>query len=834
MSSYVSVLLPLPLPEPFTYLLPESLAGKVKEGSRVIVPFGKKKHYTGIVVSAIAARPREDIEVKEIERLLDEYPIVKRPQRQLWEWVAEYYCCTPGEVMRAALPAGLKIESETFIVGAEDYEEDPSSPLTEREVVILQILDHENKRLSVADIEKKTGFGNVNAIISRLVDKGAVMVAEKLVERYRPQHIPSIRFIVGDGTDPANAVSAAFEAVKGAPKQEAALLTLLELQGVNRRNAPPRNVSRAELMERAGVTASILAALRDKGLVEFYKHEVNRFVYHGGPTQPLPSLTESQKTALKEIHRSWMDKDVTLLRGVTSSGKTEIYIHLINDVMSRGRQVLMLVPEIALTTQLTDRLQKVLGDKVIVYHSKFSDNERVDLWRKILKSKEPFVVVGARSSVFLPFENLGLIIVDEEHDPSYKQQDPAPRYNGRDTAMVLARMHGAKTLLGSATPAIDTYWKATEGKKFGLVELTERYGGARMPKMELIDMTRAGKRGEVSGAFAFTTINMAKKALEGGHQIILFLNRRGYAPVAICRQCGYIPKCQHCDVSLTYHKRLDKLVCHYCGSEYPLPLVCPSCKSPSVELAGYGTERIADDIDRCFPDVKVTRMDLDTTRNKAAYSNLISDFSKGESKILVGTQMVTKGLDFEGVSMVAAVNSDAMLSMPDFRAAERTFNMLQQVAGRAGRRSSEGTDEATVAIQTRTPGHPLFPFLLNHDYIGFYSHEIEERRAFLYPPFVRIVNIYVKHADPRLADEAAEAYAAELRKILGDHRISGPQEPPVGRIQTLYIRKIMLKLEPAISMRSLHQALDQIYASLRAIGRESFRRVVIYPDVDPV
>ena len=833
MSNYVSVLLPLPLPEPFTYLVSDPLIGKVKEGCRVIVPFGKKKHYTGIVVSAIAAKPREDIEVKEIERLLDEDPIIKRPQRQLWEWVAEYYCCTPGEVMRAALPAGLKIESETFVVGVENYEEDPASPLSEREVVVLQILDHENKRLSVADIEKKTGFSNVNALISRLVDKGAVMVAEKLVERYRPQHIPSIRFIVPDGISPATAVSSAFEAVKGAPKQEAALLTLLELQGVNRRTASPRNVSRAELMERSGVTAPILAALRDKGLVEFYKHEVNRFAYSGAPTLPLPQLTEAQKNALDAIHKSWFDKDVTLLRGVTSSGKTEIYIHLINDVMTRGRQVLMLVPEIALTTQLTDRLQKVLGNKVIVYHSKFSDNERVDLWRKILKSKEPMVVVGARSSVFLPFENLGLIIVDEEHDPSYKQQDPAPRYNGRDTAMVLARMHGAKTLLGSATPAIDTYWKATEGKKFGLVELTERYGGARMPRMELVDMTRAYKRGEVSGAFAYTTVNMAKKALDAGDQIILFLNRRGYAPVAICRQCAYIPKCEHCDVSLTYHKRLDKLVCHYCGSEYPLPLVCPSCKSPSVELAGYGTERIADDIDRCFPNVKVTRMDLDTTRNKDAYSNLISDFSKRESKILVGTQMVTKGLDFDGVSMVAAVNSDAMLSMPDFRAAERTFNMLQQVAGRAGRRSTEGKDEATVAIQTRTPGHPVFPFLLNHDYLGFYNHEIEERRTFLYPPFVRIINIYVKHADPRLADDAAEVYATELRKVLGDSRVSGPQEPPVGRIQTLYIRKIMLKLEPAISMRNLHRALDDIYIRVRGTGRESFRRAVIYPDVDP-
>lgn len=832
MPRYVSVLLPLPIPGEFTYLAPDEMVNSLTDGCRVIVPFGKKKHYTGIIVSPYASAPPEGVEIKMIERILDNEPIIKRPQRQLWEWVADYYCCTTGEVMKAALPAGLKIESETFVEFSEDFEEEADHPLSEREAVILQILSHESKQLSVIELERKTGFANVSSIVSRLVERGAVIIAEKLVERYRPQRIPSVRFIVPEGKDAAVAVAEAFAAVKGAPKQEAALLALIELQGVNRKVS--HEVSRADLLDRSKVTSPILAALRDKGLVEFYNREINRFSYPGGPVLPLPTLTAAQNEALKAIHHSWLEKGITLLHGVTSSGKTEIYMHLMEYVMKQGRQVLMLVPEIALTTQLTGRLQRVFGHKVIVYHSKFSDNERVDLWRKLLHTKEPVIVVGARSSVFLPFENLGLVIVDEEHDASYKQQDPAPRYNGRDTAMVLARMHGAKVLLGSATPAVDTYWKATAGGKFALVELSERYGGAVLPQIEFVDMTRARKRGEANGAFADITAGMVRQTIGAGDQVIMFLNRRGYAPVAVCRQCAFTPKCEHCDVTLTYHKRIDRLVCHYCGAEYSMPLTCPSCKSPSVEVAGYGTERIADDISRCFPDAKVTRMDLDTTRNKDAYSNLIADFSNRKSQILVGTQMVTKGLDFGGVGMVVAVNPDAMLSMPDFRAAERTFNMLEQVAGRAGRNPDAKGERSKVVIQTRTPDHPIFSFLSGHDYAGFYTHEIAERQQFRYPPFVRIVNIYLKHPDPRLADDAALKYASALRAVFGEQRITGPQEPPVGRVQSLYIRKIMLRIEPSISMSKVHRSLDEIYARLRMGGGESFRRATVYPDVDPM
>ncbi len=832
-NTFASVLLPLPLPAPFTYSIPDEMRGRIKDGSRVIVPFGRKKQYTGIVVTTSAPRPAEDIQVKPIERLLDDYPIIRRPQRQLWEWLAEYYCCTVGEVMRAALPAGLKIESETFIQTVDDFEENRLNPLSEREITLLQFINHAEKRISVGELERKSGISNTGAIISKLVDKGAVMVAERLVERYRPLRIPSVKLVIPEGCDEIMAVSKAFEAVKGAPKQEAALLTLIELQGLNRRNQPHNHVSRADLLERSAVTSAVLLAMQRKGIIEFYRREINRFSFAGGPTIPLPSLTEAQNEALDRIHKSWLEKEVTLLHGVTSSGKTEIYMHLMDFVIKQKRQVLMLVPEIALTTQLTERLQRVFGDRIIVYHSKFSDSERVDIWRRLLDSSDPAIIVGARSSVCLPFHNLGLVIVDEEHDQSYKQQDPAPRYNGRDTAMMLARMHGAKTLLGSATPAVDTYYKATEGNRFGLVTISQRYGGANLPRIELIDMTRAYKRGETAGAFAARTVALARHTLEFNRQVIMFLNRRGYAPVAVCRQCAYTPKCVHCDVSLTYHKHLDKLVCHYCGAQYPLTLVCPSCKSPSIEVCGYGTERIADDILRSFPDVSVARMDLDTTRNKDAHSQLISEFSARKSQILVGTQMVTKGLDFDGVSMVAVINPDSMLSMPDFRASERTFCMLEQVAGRAGRRNDTPDHDAVVAVQTRDPQNPVFSFLLAHDYMGFYTHELEQRRRFNYPPFVRIVNIYIKHADPRMADEAASIYASALRAVFGSKRISGPQEPPVGRVQSLYIRMLMLKLEPTISMRDVHSALDQIANHVRSNHRETFSNVVIQPDVDP-
>lgn len=822
---YADILLPLPLAGTFSYCVPEPMCGSIAVGHRVVVPFGTKKFYTGIVCG-LSHTPPMGFEVKPVAQLLDANPIIKRPQLQLWEWIADYYLCSVGEVFKAAMPAGLKVESETFVERAPDYEESPDNRLSEREVMILAVLSHADKRMSVGDIQKSTGISNVGGIVAKLLDKGAVMVSEKLVERYRSQKVRYVKLAIEKGDSAA--IEHAFAKVKRARKQEKTLLALMELSGFTRKDAPLREVTRDELTERAMVTPSIVKALADNGLVEEYVREVNRFRYNGLANGTLPALSAPQAEALDKIHRSWMDHDVTLLHGVTSSGKTEIYCHLIDYVLRQGRQVLYLVPEIALTTQLTMRLQKVFGQKVVVYHSKFSDNERVDIWKRLLDSAEPCVVIGARSSLFLPYSNLGLVIVDEEHETSYKQADPAPRYNGRDVAMVLARMHGAKTLLGSATPAIDTYYKALNGR-YGLVELTVRYGNATLPDIEIVDSLRARKRGEMNGIFTRSLASQVNEAVSDGKgQAILFLNRRGFAPRAVCKMCGWTPKCDCCDVALTYHRRIDKLVCHYCGNIYPLPTVCPACKEPGIEVVGYGTERVEDELQSAFPSLPVLRMDLDTTRNKDGYSDIIRDFSAGKARILVGTQMVSKGLDFGNVRVVGIVDADMMLNMPDFRASERAFNMMEQLAGRAGRRDAHGR----MIVQTRQPDHPVLGHLAAHDYRGFYSEEIMERERFLYPPFTRLICIYIKHRDAREVDALAVAYGRRLRELFGN-RVLGPEEPNVARVQSFFIRKLMLKVEINASMKKVKEILRNTLIEMHQARNSTIRSAVVYYDVDP-
>lgn len=822
---YAEILLPLPLAGTFSYSVPPEMAKTISPGHRVVVPFGAKKFYTGIVTALGHSAPG-NFEVKPIAQLLDRYPIIKRPQLQLWEWIADYYLCSTGEVFKAAMPAGLKVESETFIERAEDFEENSADRLSEREVMVLAVLQHEGKSMSVGEIQKVTGISNVGAIASRLLEKGAVVISEKLVERYRSQKVRYVKLAIERGDN--QGLEEAFSAVKGARKQEKAFMAMLELTGFTRQGTPLREVTREDLAERAMVTPAIIKALAEKKIVEEYIREVNRFKYNGLPSGKMPELSNPQSVALDQIHRSWMEHDVTLLHGVTSSGKTEIYCHLIDYVLRQGRQVLYLVPEIALTTQLTDRLQKVFGEKVVVYHSKFSDNERVDIWKRLLESGEACVVIGARSSLFLPFSSLGLVIVDEEHESSYKQTDPAPRYNGRDVAMVLARMHGAKTLLGSATPAIDTYYKATSGR-YGLVELTERFGNAELPDIKIVDSTRARRRGEMQGIFSR---ELAQKVMNvtstGKGQAILFLNRRGFAPRAVCKMCGWTPKCECCDVALTYHRRIDKLVCHYCGNIYPLPTVCPACKEPGIEVVGYGTERVEDEVESAFPDTPILRMDLDTTRNKDGYASIIRNFSEGKARILVGTQMVSKGLDFGNVKVVGIVDADGMLNMPDFRASERAFNMMEQLAGRAGRREGKGE----VIIQTRQPMHPVLEHVAAHDYKGFYSEEITERQRYLYPPFTRLICIYIKHRDPREADSLGVAYGKRLRELFGN-RVLGPEEPHVGRVQSFFIRKIMLKVELNASMKKVKEILRNTLIEMHEARNSAIRTAVVYYDVDP-
>lgn len=822
---FAEVLLPVPIYGTFTYRVPADMQESLRVGHRVIVPFGRRKSYTGIVAALTPVEPR-GYEIKDITIKIDDAPIVRHPQMKFWQWVADYYLCTPGEVMKAAVPAGLKIESETFISPVAGWEEDVADRLSVRETALLEaLLASGEKKVTLDWLGRKTGLSAVGPAVNSLLARGAVMISENLVERYHPRKETYVAISAAKGD--SSRLHEIFDSVKRGSKQEAALLTLIELSGFMRQALEkPLEVTRTQLMERSGVTSTVVATLAKKGLVDLVVKEIGRFSYSGVVSGELPVLTDRQKEVLGEIHRSWLDRPVTLLHGVTSSGKTEVYIHLIDYALRDGRQALFLVPEIALTTQLTARLQRVFGSKVVIYHSKFSDSERVEIWRRLLSSSEPCVVIGARSSVFLPFSSLGLVIVDEEHEAAYKQQDPAPRYNARDAAIVLASMHGAKTLLGSATPAVETYWKALQGR-FGLVELMERYGGASLPRMELVDMTAARKKGEVVGIFSNTTRSLINGAVSGGHQAIIFLNRRGYAPVARCKQCGYVPKCDKCDVSLTYHRRFDKLVCHYCGTPYAVPEVCPACKEPAIEVLGYGTERIEEEVEGFFPDVPMLRMDLDTTRCKDGYDRIIDDFSQGKAKILVGTQMVTKGLDFANVRVVSVANADTIINFPDFRSSERAFNMLEQVSGRAGRKDGEGV----VAIQTYSPSHPLFPFLLSHDYIGFYNHEIAERERYCYPPFVRIIYLYVKHKDSSCASAAANDMASRLRLLLGN-RVSGPEEPSVARVHTLYIRRIMLKIETNASISKVKELLRGVRVEMANNGKLS--GVTFYCDVDPM
>lgn len=821
--TYAEVLLPLPLTGFFTYKVPDMMAEAIRPGCRVVVPFGRTKFYTGIVAGLTPRRP-EWFETKEISQLLDSEPIVRHPQMKFWEWIADYYLCSQGEVFRAAVPAGLKLESETVVEVNPDFEEDPGDRLGERDLLVMNAVRRVPKKATLAAVARETGFRNTSAIVARLVERDALMVSENLVERYKTRKIEMVEMAIERGDSAA--LHAAFDSVKGAPKQEKALLTLIELSGFMRQGSDLCEVTRADLLDRSGVTSPIIIALENKGIVRRRKKEVSRFAPVSKATMPMPELTDSQREARDAIIKSWGEKDITLLHGVTSSGKTEVYISLIDRMLRSGRQVLYLVPEIALTTQLTTRLQRVFGPKVIIYHSRFSDSERVELWRRLLTTHEPIVVLGARSALFMPFASLGLIIVDEEHESSFKQQDPAPRYNARDAAMVLAGMHGAKTLLGSATPAVDTYYKALTGR-FGLVSLTERYGGSELPRVEIVDMAKARKKREVSGAFSLQLRRLINDAASADRQTILFLNRRGFAPMARCKMCGYVPKCENCDVSLTYHHGIDRLVCHYCGTPYDLPRVCPACREPGLEIIGYGTERIEEEIAASFPDIPVARLDRDTTRNKDDYERIIDEFSAGKDKMLVGTQMVTKGLDFGRVSVVGVINADATINQPDFRSAERAFNMLEQVAGRAGRRGDDGV----VAIQTYTPSHPLFGFLVSHDYVGFYNHEIEERRLYNYPPFTRIINIYLKHREQGRLHVLAGAYGRRLRELFGN-RVFGPEEPHVARIKQMHIMRIMIKIETEASMKKVKHILRETYLEMDAA--RALNGAQVYYDVDPM
>lgn len=822
---FADVILPLPLYSSYTYSVPEIMQDEVQVGSRVLVQFGKKKYYTGIV-EATHSNPPVGYDTKALTAVLDPEPILRYPQLNFWKWISDYYLCSPGEVYKAAVPTGLKPESETRITVNPDYEADPANPfkLTEHQALILMVLQ-EHKRITLAELEGETGIRNVAKALMPMLDAGIIEIDERLAEKYRPKKITVVTLDF-DRND-TQRLHECFDLVKRSNLQEKVLLTYLDLSGWMNHTSMVKTVTRQHLQEVAEVSPAIVKAMADKGIFKIEKKTINRFDNDDNqtPQLQLPVLSEVQSKVLKALDEGFRNHQIQLLHGVTGSGKTEIYTHLMAKAINAGHQVLFLVPEISLTTQLSDRLRKIFGNKLLVYHSKFSDSERVDIWRRLLTSNEPMVILGARSSVFLPFSHLGLVVVDEEHESSFKQYDPAPRYNARDAALMLARMHGARSLLGSATPAIETYYKALEGK-YGLVSLDERYEGSELPDVEIIDMKEMRKKKEVKGILSAPLRQRILSTMQEKRQAILFQNRRGFAPVVICEQCGWTPKCAHCDVSMVYHKNLDMLRCHYCGYASLLPPLCPACGQNSLKIFGYGTERIAEEIKEEFPDNNIARMDLDTTRNKDAYQNIIEDFAQHSTDILIGTQMVSKGLDFGDVATVGVLNADTLLNFPDFRSNERAFNMLEQVAGRAGRRQEKGK----VMIQTVNPGHEVLEHVKRHDYKGFYHKEIEERRKFSYPPFTKIINIYIRNKNPQMCDKAAVDFALALRKVFGD-RVLGPEKPFVSRIASYYIQSIMLKMEAGVSMKKVKDILRQVYASIS--NSMEMKSSMVHYDVDP-
>lgn len=819
---FADILLPLPIVGTFTYAIPDSMP-QPERGSRVIVQFGNKKYHTGIVTD-IHANPPGNYEVKEIMAVLDPNPVVRYPQLKFWNWIADYYLCTPGEVMRAALPSGLKIGSESFVGLGDSYDADADLQLTETQANLIQLLEH-NGPQRIADLEGKYKLERPQRDISRLAERGLVCVGEKSVERYKPKKITCVELCCD--RDDRDTLHGYFDLVSRSQRQEKVLVAYLDLSRWLNRSAQRAEVTKEELMSKSGATQGIIKALVDKKILRVFKKPVNRFADTSGVLGCAPSpLSAAQAKAYSEVTESMRSNAVTLLHGVTGSGKTEIYTHLIRQTLDSGRSVLYLVPEISLTTQLTDRLRRVFGKRLLVYHSKFSDNERVDIWRQVLTSPEPVFVLGVRSSVFLPFGNLGLVIVDEEHEASFKQYDPAPRYNARDAAIVLASMHGARTLLGSATPSVETYYKATNGK-YGLVTLSERFEGAVMPDVEIVDMREQRKKKLARGSISAPLGEATRHALQSGRQAIMFQNRRGFAPVVVCRECGWTPKCRNCDVSPVYHKNSHDLRCHYCGSVEMLPALCPACGQNSIDIFGYGTERIAEEMHSYFEGYRVARMDLDTTRSRDAYQEIIEEFAKGDTDILVGTQMVSKGLDFEKVNVVGVINADTLLNFPDFRSSERAFNMLEQVAGRAGRRKEKGK----VIIQTTDPQNDVLRYVRAHDYTGYYRDELEDRRKFAYPPFTRVINIYLKHRDAATLDRLAVAYTLHLRKIFGD-RVLGPERPFVARVANYHLQSVMLKVESNASMRKVKEILRDIYTHMASDPQT--RQLILYFDVDPV
>ena len=825
MPHFADILLPLALENTLTYGIPTDL--QLAVGQRVVVPLGKRKRYAGIVTRLHDEAPAEGVELKYVEEAVDEAPLLLPAQLQFWEWLANYYICTKGEVLKAALPSGLKLESEMRLIRAESPAD--VAEMTPLQQAIYHLLDAE-KPTTLEDITSKLKRTSIINTVRQMIENGWVEVRETMRESFRARTETYVR--LPESVVLEDKIDALFDGLRKGGKPYALLLAYTDLarSAAALRLRNPKllaEVSRSQLLQRVEGGDAALRALIEKGYLESYSVEVGRLkTCAATDTLGMRPLNDHQQRALEQIKTSFQQHDITLLHGVTSSGKTEVYMKLIEDTLAEGKQVLYMLPEIALTTQITTRLGRVFGDKMGVYHSKFPDAERVELWKRQLSDKAFPLILGVRSSLFLPFQNLGLIIVDEEHETSYKQQDPAPRYHARDAALVLAKQLGAKVLLGTATPSLESFYKARQ-KRYGFVEMRERFGGVELPEIIVEDVKELKRKKMMKTPFSPRLKDEISGALERKEQVILFLNRRGYSPVLDCHHCGWTPKCTQCDVSLTYHQREQRLVCHYCGKSYDVPRSCPNCHEADLRDIGYGTEKIQAAIEAVFPTARTARMDLDTTRSRAAYEQIIRKFQQGETDILIGTQMLTKGLDFDRVSVVGIINADQLTNMPDFRAHERAFQMLSQVAGRAGRRGKQGK----VVMQTRQVEHPLTQQVVTNDYFGMYAEQMQERQLFRYPPFYRVIHIFLKHRDDRTV-EAASAYLASLLRPHFPTDLLGPERPLVAKVQMQYIRKFMLKVAPNLQPASIRATLR---AARNVVAEHpEFKGLTIYYDVDPL
>jgi primosomal protein N' (replication factor Y) len=823
---FADVILPLPVEARFTYRVPQALNGQVAFGMRVVVPFGASKLYAAIV-ERVHENPPKQFTVKYILDVIDGRPVVSEAQYRLWQWMADYYMCTVGEVMAAALPSALRLASETKVKIHPDFDGE-ISVLTPHELNVVELLIH-RETMTVAEVGKTLQVAKVMPIIKSLVDKRAVITDEEIRNPYKPKKETVIR--LASPYDNEAAFMAMLDQLNAKPSTSQQSDTLLAFMMQARQNGRYRfdaAVPKSELVKIEQVSQSSLQTLIKKRILVSEERVISRLADYSSETPSEVQLTVPQETAYHEIKRSFEQCPVTLLHGVTGSGKTEIYIKLIDEVLKQGKQVLYLLPEIALTSQIVNRLRKYFGDRVGVYHSRFNEYERVEIWNRVLSGADETskyqLVLGARSALLLPYKDLGLVIVDEEHDGSYKQMDPAPRYHARDAAVMLAQIHGAKTLLGTATPSLETYFNV-QLHKFGLVELMQRYAESHLPDIYTVNMNLATKRHEVQGLFSNFLIEQMSLALERKEQIILFQNRRGYAVRMICHTCESMPRCQYCDVTLTYHKKTNLLKCHYCGYAIEVPKECPNCHSTDIEMKGFGTEQVEDTLAEIFPEARIARMDTDTTRSKNAYQQIINDFEEHKTDILVGTQMVTKGLDFDRVSVVGILNADALISFPDFRAFERAFQLLSQVSGRAGRKEVPGK----VVIQAFQPNHPALRYVESNDFAAMYQSQIAERQQFRLPPITRMVKVTLKHTEEQTVLAAAMQMQTMLREVFAGN-VMGPAAPLVSRIQNYFLQDFWIKLNRDNTLTSRKLQLREVIRQFKQLPM--FKKVRVVVNVD--